>query len=134
MPPIRRLLLVLGLVAAFTTAAHYLFQTPEATVSVSDLIQPIKDTETDNESEAALSSYYSESTLTLVETTIPGDRLIHGFALLDRLYLRNGTFFVVTANRTLFPPKRHMIGRPLDVGGVYDLEPTDEVSFLLQLA
>lgn len=52
---------------------------------------------------------------------------IHGFTILDHLYLRNGTFYVVTPNAAGFPPRRNLLSRPLDLGKDYDLEPTDQV-------
>ena len=69
----------------------------------------------------------SISTSTQVETSIPGSEVVTGFALLDRLYLRNGTFFIVTANQSAFPPRRNMISPGLDMGAGHDMEPTDKV-------
>jgi protein O-GlcNAc transferase len=69
----------------------------------------------------------SVSTSTQVETTIPGSEVVTGFALLDRLYLRNGTFFIVTANQSAFPSRRNMISPGLDMGAGHDMEPTDKV-------
>ncbi|KAG5653309.1 hypothetical protein H0H81_001269 [Sphagnurus paluster] len=39
-----------------------------------------------------------DATLTSLETAIPGGELVHGFSLLDRLYLRKGTLYIVTEN------------------------------------
>jgi hypothetical protein len=64
---------------------------------------------------------------TKVQTSIPGSELVTGFSLLDRLYLRNGTFFIVTANRSAFPPMRLIIMPGLDIGAGDDMEPTDKV-------
>ena len=67
------------------------------------------------------------SASTQVETTVPGSELVTGFALLDRLYLRNGTLFVATSNRSAFPPRSNMISPGIDIGAGYDMEPTDKV-------
>jgi hypothetical protein len=68
------------------------------------------------------------STSTQVETSIPGSELVIGFTLLDRLYLRNGTFFIVTANLSAFPPRSNMIAPAMDLGsGNASTQPTDKV-------
>ena len=69
-------------------------------------------------------SVYNASTQ--VETTIPGSEPVTGFTLLDRLYLKNGTFFIVTTNISAFPPRWNMIapGKDLSSG---NMEPTDKV-------
>ncbi|KAF8150528.1 hypothetical protein K438DRAFT_1865559, partial [Mycena galopus ATCC 62051] len=61
-------------------------------------------------------------------TTIPSGTHVPGFTLLDRLYLRNGTFYVVTLDRASFPPRENLLSRPVEnVGGHWvDTEPTDE--------
>jgi hypothetical protein len=69
----------------------------------------------------------STSTSTQVETSIPGSEVVTGFTLLDRVYLRGGTFFIVTANQSAFPPKRNMIAPGLDMGAGHNMEPTDKV-------
>ncbi|RDB18385.1 EGF domain-specific O-linked N-acetylglucosamine transferase [Hypsizygus marmoreus] len=67
-----------------------------------------------------------QDTSTTKETTIPGITSVPGFTLLDRLYLRNGTFYVVTSDISSFPPRRNMITRPVDIGRGQNMEPTDE--------
>lgn len=52
-----------------------------------------------------------------------------GFTVLDRLYMKNGTFFVVTGDSSRFPPREHIISRPVDVGVGNDIAPTDKVSY-----
>jgi protein O-GlcNAc transferase len=69
----------------------------------------------------------SISSSTQIETSIPGSEVVTGFTLLDRVYLRGGTFFIVTANKSAFPPKRNMIAPGLDMGAGHDMEPTDKV-------
>ncbi|KAJ7129079.1 hypothetical protein C8R46DRAFT_1363306 [Mycena filopes] len=61
----------------------------------------------------------------LRHTTIPSGAHVHGFTVLDNIYLRNGTFYVVTANRSTFPPRDRLLSRPIDLGNK-DMEPTDE--------
>jgi hypothetical protein len=73
------------------------------------------------------------STSTHVETKILGSELVPGFSLLDRLYLRNGTFFIVTANRSMFPPERNIVAPGVDIGVGHSIEPTDKVSICSDL-
>ncbi|KIY72239.1 hypothetical protein CYLTODRAFT_486459 [Cylindrobasidium torrendii FP15055 ss-10] len=64
-----------------------------------------------------------------VETRIPGDAVAHGFTLFERLYLRGGTFFVVTSNTTAFPHREHILSRPVKLSEHND--PTDkELQFI----
>ncbi|KAG5353286.1 hypothetical protein C0989_008794 [Termitomyces sp. Mn162] len=71
------------------------------------------------------------SASTSIETTIPGGELVYGFGLLDRLYLRKGTFYIVTSTPSAFPQREHIIARPLDMGPDRDLSPTDkELQFI----
>jgi hypothetical protein len=70
--------------------------------------------------------YPSTSTSTLVETSISGSEHVTGFSLFDRLYLRNGTFFIVTGNISAFPQRSNMIAPANDLG-VGDTRPTDKV-------
>lgn len=67
------------------------------------------------------------------ETAIPSNdgRSAHstGYTIFDDLYLRNGTFYVVTSNVSAFPNRLSLISRPLDMGKE-DLTPTDQVRFL----
>ncbi|KAF8886772.1 hypothetical protein BD779DRAFT_606449 [Infundibulicybe gibba] len=58
------------------------------------------------------------------ETTIPGPRT-HGFTIFDQLYLRGGVFYVVTSEPTNFPPRGHILSRPIDRTQGADTEPTD---------
>lgn len=65
------------------------------------------------------------------ESAILGVTAIPGFTLFDRLYLRNGTFYVVSSDMTSLPPRRNILAPPVDVGKGHDMEPTDRVSSLL---
>ncbi|KAF8997469.1 hypothetical protein BDQ17DRAFT_1283867 [Cyathus striatus] len=60
----------------------------------------------------------------ITETTIPVGAHVHGFTVFDHLYVRNGTFYVVTSDVSSFPPRRNLIGRPVEMDK--DFEPTDE--------
>ncbi|KAF8345464.1 hypothetical protein F5887DRAFT_884888 [Amanita rubescens] len=69
----------------------------------------------------------------MAETTSPEPDPFRarGFTVLDRLYMKNGTFFVVTSDSSRFPPREHIISRPVDVGVGNDIAPTDkELQFI----
>ncbi|TFK25332.1 hypothetical protein FA15DRAFT_668559 [Coprinopsis marcescibilis] len=77
---------------------------------------------------------------TTEETTIPSVKLpgtdtrqsawVDGFAILDKLYLRNGTFYIVTSGSE-FPSRDHLIAKWLKMEKGVDLEATDkELQFL----
>lgn len=75
---------------------------------------------------STLEGHHLDSTLTSIETTLPGDTA-NGFTVFDRLYLRKGTFFIVTSNASDFPPLRDMIAPGMDIDAGHDLEPTPKV-------
>ncbi|TFK41786.1 hypothetical protein BDQ12DRAFT_663800 [Crucibulum laeve] len=60
------------------------------------------------------------------ETTIPGGAHVHGFTVMDKLYLRNGTFFVLTSDVMSWPPRVNLLSHPVDLGQGDKLLPTDE--------
>jgi hypothetical protein len=60
-------------------------------------------------------------------TTIPHGANTNGFTVFDNLYLRDGTFYVITSEPSSFPPRREMISKPMNMGPDADLEPTDQV-------
>ncbi|KAF8345461.1 hypothetical protein F5887DRAFT_1102569, partial [Amanita rubescens] len=69
----------------------------------------------------------------MAETTSPEPDPFRarGFTVLDRLYMKNGTFFVVTSDSARFPPREYIISRPVDVGVGNDIAPTDkELQFI----
>ena len=76
------------------------------------------------------SNHHFDTTIanTTAETVIPGGAHAPGFTIFDRLYLRAGIFYVVTADPNSWPPRRYLIGKPLEMGPGHQLEPTDEVS------
>lgn len=59
-------------------------------------------------------------------TTIPISEHAYGFTILDHLYLRGGTFYVMTSEPSSFPLAKHMLNQPLDLD--LDQDPTDKVS------
>ncbi|KAJ7199384.1 hypothetical protein GGX14DRAFT_373172 [Mycena pura] len=69
-------------------------------------------------------------------TTIPIGTHVPGFTLLDHLYLRNGTFYIVTSDRASFPPREDLLSRPVETvsGDWVDTGPTDEASQLQFIA
>ncbi|KIK62619.1 hypothetical protein GYMLUDRAFT_164784 [Collybiopsis luxurians FD-317 M1] len=56
----------------------------------------------------------------LPSTKIPGGAHSHGFTIFDNLYLRNGTFYVVTTDRESFPTLDALIAAPFDLGSGFD--------------
>ncbi|KAF8193231.1 hypothetical protein K438DRAFT_1829329, partial [Mycena galopus ATCC 62051] len=76
-------------------------------------------------------------TLGWEETMVPNGAHIHGFTVLDNIYLRNGTFYVVTDNGASFPPRnrlslgRHNKSNTVKIGEG-DTEPTDgQLQFII---
>ena len=64
----------------------------------------------------------------VIETTIPRGAYIQGFTVLDNLYMKNGTFFIVTSDAaSKFPLRSSMISKPLIKSAGVDIEPTDQV-------
>ncbi|KAJ7051349.1 hypothetical protein C8F01DRAFT_999416 [Mycena amicta] len=65
------------------------------------------------------------------QTTIPNNAQVHGFTVIDNLYLRNGTFYMVAPNASsVFPPRRQLLSLPVDLS-VANTDPTDrELQFL----
>ncbi|KAF8157138.1 hypothetical protein B0H34DRAFT_657522 [Crassisporium funariophilum] len=60
------------------------------------------------------------------ETTLPGGAPSSGFTIFDRLYVWNGTIYIVTSDPSAFPPAKLIISQPKDVGGGRNLDPTDK--------
>lgn len=60
-------------------------------------------------------------------TTIPRGAHSHGFTLFDNLYLRNGTFYVLTPDPLKFPPRRWLLALPLERSKEHSLEPSEQV-------
>ena len=70
---------------------------------------------------------------TTAETVIPGGAHAPGFTVFDRLYVRAGIFYVVTADPSAWPPRRYLIAKPVEMGAGHESEPTDEVSRTLPI-
>lgn len=67
----------------------------------------------------------------ITETTTPDGSPAPGFTIFDRLYLYNGTFYIVTSDPNSVPDKELILARPLrnGVGLLHkDEDPTDKVS------
>ncbi|KAJ6571535.1 hypothetical protein B0H19DRAFT_988134 [Mycena capillaripes] len=64
----------------------------------------------------------------LRHTTIPSGAHIHGFTVLDNLYLRNGTFYVVAPDkdRAALPPRDRLLSLPVNLIAWKDMQATDE--------
>jgi hypothetical protein len=78
------------------------------------------------------STFLSPSTPTVgTETTQPGSNT-HGFNLFDNLYLRNGTFYIVTSIPSSFMPRNHIVSRPIPRGEGVDIQATDQVCIFLR--
>ncbi|KAG5652638.1 hypothetical protein H0H81_004250 [Sphagnurus paluster] len=64
-------------------------------------------------------------------TSIPEGAHVEGFTLIDNLYMRNGTFYIVTPHKSKFPPMENVLSQPLELGTDANMEPTDkEIQFL----
>ncbi|KAF7289787.1 hypothetical protein MIND_01352900 [Mycena indigotica] len=65
-------------------------------------------------------------------TSIPNQAHVHGFTVIDNLYLRQGTFYILAPNASqVFPPRRELISRPVESRAGVDSDPTDqELQFL----
>lgn len=63
---------------------------------------------------------------TTVETTLTLPNPPPGFAIFDRIYLRNKTFYAVTSKPEVYPPLVHILSQPKD-SSMTDIDPTDQV-------
>ena len=78
------------------------------------------------------STFLSPSAPTVgTETTQPGSNT-HGFNLFDALYLRNGTFYIVTSTPSSFMPRNHIVSRPTPRGEGVGIQATDQVCLFLR--
>ncbi|KAF9071795.1 hypothetical protein BDP27DRAFT_1446016 [Rhodocollybia butyracea] len=60
-------------------------------------------------------------------TCLPQGAHVNGFTVFNNLYLRNGTFFVVSLDSSIFPSREAILSAPLDLSaGPERLVPTDE--------
>ncbi|KAF4616544.1 hypothetical protein D9613_008387 [Agrocybe pediades] len=61
----------------------------------------------------------------ILETTLSGNLApVTGFTMFDRLYVKNGTIFVVSSIPAVFPDPKLILARPLDVGHGDSVDPT----------
>jgi hypothetical protein len=61
-----------------------------------------------------------------IQTTVPNGATIHGFTVFDNLVVHNGTFYIVTNNRSAFPEKKYIVDQPNEKQPV-EREPNAEV-------
>lgn len=61
------------------------------------------------------------------ETTIPHNATIHGFNVVDNLVMHNGTFYLVTNNRSSFPEKANIARSPSPPGTWGERDPHEDV-------
>lgn len=121
MPPVRRNLPYLVALAIFFFGLYHL-STHQASEGALGVVS-----KENSAGVLGLKKPYADDTSTSLETTIPGKELVHGFTLLDRLYLRDGTFYIIASNVSEFPPRRNMISPLMDIDAGHELEPTDKV-------
>lgn len=61
------------------------------------------------------------------ETTIPHNATVHGFNVFDNLIMHNGTFYLVTHNRSSFPEKANIARSPSLPGTWGERDPHEDV-------
>ncbi|KAJ7274863.1 hypothetical protein C8J57DRAFT_1177726 [Mycena rebaudengoi] len=123
----------LGLVTSIGLIFVYLQFNPWPNLSLRPLPYRDNDTQPISESETRPNLNVSQQPpvvnapeVLLQPTTIPEEAFVHGFTVLDNIYLCNGTFYVVTADPSTFPPRHRLLSVPLFLGpGVVGFEPTD---------
>jgi hypothetical protein len=132
----RYLLAVLGVILAFTTAILLMYLSFGSSYRYSVLPYPTHENIGQGQPAEPPSSQPSEEKpeglpIGLRHTSIPSGAHIHGFTVLDNIYLRNGTLYVVTPDQASLPPRDRLLSRPVERGPGVDIEPTDEASALL---
>ncbi|KAF5392389.1 hypothetical protein D9757_001565 [Collybiopsis confluens] len=65
---------------------------------------------------AILDYPYHPNSINVPVTKIPGGAHSYGFTILDNIYLRNGTFFIVTPDASGFPQRQALLSAPFDLG------------------
>lgn len=105
---------------------------PKPANAVADAIDPMEESDYGSPDFKYPDSTIMSSSMSLtssLETTVPNGALIHGFFVLDNLVVHNGTFYIVTRNRSAFPEKKEdLVWRPF-VSGQVEREPNEEVCF-----
>ncbi|KAJ7135780.1 hypothetical protein C8R44DRAFT_388680 [Mycena epipterygia] len=92
--------------------------------------EPLSEADYTDESESHQPPAAETSGLQHIHTTIPHNAYIHGFTVLDNIYLRNGTFYVVTPDRPSFPSLDRLLSLPIELDSGVNAEPTDELQFI----
>ncbi|KAF9071796.1 hypothetical protein BDP27DRAFT_1446017 [Rhodocollybia butyracea] len=85
-----------------------------------DIIQPIL-------GETSPDLAHPEIEVSFPATSIPHGAHVNGFTIFNNLYLRNGTFYVVSLDPSTFPPREAILSAPLDPSAPPEqLLPTDK--------
>ncbi|PPQ76079.1 hypothetical protein CVT26_004600 [Gymnopilus dilepis] len=112
------LILFLAVIYLFTSNAHTVERTPRIT---SD--SPAREPANSNElSKSPRPIHVAE----IAETTLPIGTPASGFTIFDRLYVRNGTLYVVASDSSSLPHLKFIISKPEDRGGGRNLDPTPQ--------
>jgi hypothetical protein len=67
------------------------------------------------------------STVSVSDPSVRVEAHAYGFTLFDRLYLRNGTLFVVTKDVASFPPRDRILFKSEGLPGGVEVDATDQV-------
>lgn len=63
----------------------------------------------------------------ITETVLPLDMHASGFTMYERLYVWNGTIYVVTKDKSKHPDLLHVLSKGKDKGTGENIDPTDKV-------
>lgn len=67
----------------------------------------------------------------ITETILPPGTHASGFTIYERLYVWNGTFYVVTRDKNAHPDLKHVLSKGMDRGTTENIDPTDKVCFFV---
>jgi len=75
---------------------------------------------------------YNELTTTgsvihITETVLPLEIHASGFTMYERLYVRNGTLYVVMKDKSKHPDLLHVLSKGMDMGTGENIDPTEKV-------
>ena len=75
---------------------------------------------------------YNELTTTgsvihITESVLPLEIHASGFTMYERLYVRNGTLYVVMKDKSKHPDLLHVLSKGKDIGTGENIDPTDQV-------
>jgi protein O-GlcNAc transferase len=100
---------------------------PSGGESLSDLVDDVEGNPIVHPSDSFRSTTGNVQLTSSIQTTIPNGATIHGFTVFDNLVVHNGTFYIVTHNRSAFPEKKeHIVDKPQTKQPV-EREPNAEV-------